>query len=101
MSGLDVVRVRPTWIPPAWDSPEFQQALARAEERNRTSTQRRCRYGHCSDVYDARGRIFGGMGPVECPHELRGGTRGHGTYWEQFAPPCPVKPSKRRRRRVP
>lgn len=75
--------------------------------RQEDLTERPCRYGVCVDTYDTRGRIFtswGTTGPGpdyvdDCPHERRGGLRGHGTWAEQFAPPCPVKPSAARRRR--
>ena len=54
-----------------------------------------CRYGLCADTYDrASNRIWGGFGPVSCPHEVRGGLRGHGTWAEQFAPHPAYKPSR-------
>lgn len=57
-----------------------------------------CRYGYCQEVYDrATRRAWGGFGPVGCPHEQRGGLRGHGTWAEQFAPRAARKPPLRRR----
>lgn len=77
-----------------WEAPALQWALAQARRQWDESIARECRYGYCVDNYDRRGRIFVGVGPVGCPHELRGGVRGHGTYAEQFAPAALIKPSK-------